>query len=425
MQWEPWFTPRNAFWSTAQAVPVVGFHTSYNRDVHRQHLLWFMDLGIDFILADWSNHLWDKQHWDERGDATAEIIHATELMLETMAVMRDEGLPVPKMVLMPGLSNGPPTTIQALNEMLAWAHHHYLRNPRFKDLWQVYEEKPLVVILDTATLAAAPEAEPISEAHWTVRWMSTQLQITQHHEKGYWSWMDGSLQPIITRRDGKPEAITVTPAYFGHGGWKYPQARGRRNGSTYIESFKPAFEARPRVIILHQWNEYAGQREGQGYGENKDIYVDSYSVELSDDLEPVSMSTPGYRGDSGGWGYYYANLTQALLALYRGTYPEDTLLAIAGPLDGSVLEGDTLDLAWTWIGKAPQGFRVYAGEHEVALAADDTSASLDLSGIPPGPLQIRVVAEGVQSHFPLQLDRLDTPLTEPGLVAAGLSLVKQ
>ena len=29
--------------------------------------------GIDFLVVDWTNHLWDKKHWDERPDGTNEI----------------------------------------------------------------------------------------------------------------------------------------------------------------------------------------------------------------------------------------------------------------------------------------------------------------------------------------------------------------
>ena len=67
-QWEPWFAP-GSMWTTAQAVPLVGFYDFTDPDVIRQHLLWLMDSGADAVLFDWSNHIWGLQkHWDERGD---------------------------------------------------------------------------------------------------------------------------------------------------------------------------------------------------------------------------------------------------------------------------------------------------------------------------------------------------------------------
>ncbi len=412
MQWEPWFTPKNAYWQTAQAVPVVGFYDSYNRDVLRQHILWFADLGIDFVMPDWSNHLWGKKHWNERPEGTNEIIHATSLLLETLAEMKEEGIPVPKVVLMPGLSNGEPTTVTAINEQLEWVYDAWVKNPRFEELWLDFDGKPLIVILDTGTVASK-DPVPVDESHWTVRWMSTQLQITHHDQFGYWSWMDGCLYPIVTYRDGRPEVVTPTPAYFGNGGWLYPEARGRRNGSTLIESFKPAFEKRPRVVLLHQWNEYAGQIEGQGYGDKHDIYVDSYSVELSDDLEPVSTTAPGYRGDPGGWGYYYMNLTRAILSLYRGDTPDDTLLAIESPLNGATVSGDSLNVTWSIIGKIPKHYTLQIDGRIVVDKIQDNTETISIKDLQPGEHTLAVLANGATSHFALSETESDRRLEKP------------
>jgi hypothetical protein len=407
MQWEPWFTPRNAFWQTAQAVPSVGFYDSYNRDVIRQHVLWFADLGVDFIMPDWSNHIWGKQHWSERPPATNEIIHATNLLLETLADMKQEGIPAPKVVLMPGLSNGPPAAMTAVNEELAWVHDAWVKNPRFDGLWLDFDGKPLIVILDCGTVARK-EATPVDESLWTVRWMSTQLQKSHHEELGYWTWMDGSARPVVTYRDGKPEVVTPTPAYFGDGGWLYPQARGRRGGTTYIESFKTAMESRPRVILLHQWNEYAGQPEGQGYGDKHDVYVDSYSVELSDDLEPVSMTADGYRKDTGGWGYYYINLTQALMAIYRDPNPQDTLLAAYA----SKPDADTLRVEWNYLGKTPHSFTIVIDGRSVAENVQGSEFTMPIKDA--GTAQkISVIANGATTRFPLSNTSFDTMLSTP------------
>jgi hypothetical protein len=63
MEWEPWFTPLNCNWETAEAVPLVGHYDSFSPDVIRQHCLWMVDAGVDFLLVDWSNNLWGKAHW--------------------------------------------------------------------------------------------------------------------------------------------------------------------------------------------------------------------------------------------------------------------------------------------------------------------------------------------------------------------------
>ena len=385
IQWEPWFTPQEVFWRTAQAVPVFGFYESYNRDVLRQQVLWFMDLGVDFIMADWSNHIWGRNHWDERHDSVNTILLGTTLMLETLADMRDEGLPVPKMSLLTGLSNGKPTSMQALNEEHEWVYQNYLRNPRFRGLWQEYEGKPLIMPLDTGAMGnpkgtaasafvvpffkdtlgmsaeeldamRANEKTPVDERHFTVRWISSQNQLTHHNELGYWSWMDGSLKPVVTYKDGKAEAVTVTPAeLFGPLGWTGEGAYGRREGWTYLETFQTALETRPRVVFLHQFQEcFPAPIAEQSPWARTTIFIgDTYSVELSDDLEPVSLTAPGYRGDRGGWGYFYLNLTQALMGVYRDEGRTYTALAVRNPQ----IDDKAARVEWSAAGKRPAGYR--------------------------------------------------------------------
>jgi hypothetical protein len=417
VQWEPWFMPHVCQWQTAQAVPLMGFYNSDNVDVIRQHALWLAEAGIDFVLADWSNHIWGKQHWSERDASVEEIINATTATLETYAAMRDEGIPVPKMVLMPGLSNGPPTTMEAINEELDWVYEQYMRDRRFEGLWLEYEGKPLIVILDCGTVAQR-EKTPVDDTHFTVRWMSTQLQATGHEKLGYWSWMDGGIEPVTTYCQGEPEVVTVSTAFFGHGGWLYPEAYGRRGGATYVETFKPALALRPRFLMLHQWNEFAGQPEGQGYGDKHDVYVDSYSFELSDDIEPVSLTSRAYRGE-GGWGFYYLNLTRALVDLYCGdAVPQDTLLAVSRPLRGETVRGGTMQIEWATVGKPAAAFLIDLDGQEVARVTEGCTYALRLRDVPAGAHVLKVTAADTQTRYPLSFTREDDVL-EKAIPAAA------
>jgi hypothetical protein len=433
VQWESWFIPRFS-WETAEGVPVMGFYDNTDADVYRQQILWFMDMGVDFIIPDWSNHMWGKKHWTERTPRADEIIHTTQLFLEVLADMRDEGLDVPKVALMPGLTNGPPTTMEGLNEQLEWIYQDYLRNPRFRDLWLIYDGKPLIIILDTGILAnkkgttesafripffkwslsrgdAFTEASidalrqkqgPVDDTHFTVRWMSSQNQTTRHHELGYWSWIDGSLKPMVTFRDGKAEAVTVTPSLFAEYGWTAPEAYGRRSGWTYLESFKTALESRPRVIMLHQWNEYKGQRIGHGHGPNKDVFLDTYSVEFSDDLEPISPTAPGYRGVEP-YGFYYMNLTRALMDIYRGDADDVTLLAV-NVADST---GNDLKLEWTTIGVPPKSFTVKLDGNTFLKETTELACSIPKGKITPGGHTVSVEANGVGTRYELSKFQYD------------------
>lgn len=397
------FSPSMFTWGSAQAVPVVGFYRSWDPDVLRQHLIWLAESGIDFLMVDWCNNIWGVQHWDERPDATNEVVHSTTMLLEEAARMRDEGLPTPRIVLFLGVLNGPPTTMVAVNEQIDWVYHHYVRNPRFRGLFVELDGKPLMLIFNGGgpDWLRATSQVAADDRHFTIRWMSSQHQDSRHHEMGYWTWMDGVLRQPVTCVVGRPEAMTVSTAFFNiPDGWTAPTAYGRRGGVTYVESFKGALEHRPRFLQIHQFQEFTGALDGQGWGPKGDGYGDTYSVELSDDVEPVSVTAPGYRG-AGGWGFHYLNLTRALVDLYRQETPQTTVVAISRPAHGQLVSGDMVELDWTWAGKPPSAFRISANGRLVMRVRGGTSAAVPLRGLKAGPVRLRVTAEGAPARYVL------------------------
>ena len=253
-QWCPLYTPHWFTWDTAQAVPLVGFYRTWDPNVIRQHVIWLAESGVDFLVVDWVNQLWGCQKWEQRDERAIEIIHATNVLMENLAALREEGLPVPRVLLMLGLNNGPSNSVEALNGEMAWVYDNYVRNPRLKGLLQEYLGKPLVLVFN----GGGPEwlkanvSTPVDETRFTVRYQSAQHQICRHNEAGYWSWMDGKAG-LVTLHDGAPEAMTVSVAYFDDKGWTGPTAHGRRGGRTYLEAFAPALLTRPRFLQIHQF----------------------------------------------------------------------------------------------------------------------------------------------------------------------------
>ncbi|MBI5095727.1 MAG: hypothetical protein HZB26_25245 [Candidatus Hydrogenedentes bacterium] len=429
IQWGSYYFPGGFYWQTAQAVPVVGFYDTYNRDVIRQHALWFMDMGIDFLVADWPVYIppnaEGKQRWADRTEFGIQQIHATTMMLEGLAELRDEGYPAPAMVIMAYLSNGPANTKETLNEQLTWLNENFIRNPRFHDLWVVYEGKPLVCVLYTGgTPASQLPGPPVDTSSFTIRYVGTQLQATHVDELGHWSWMDGVAEPIVTYANGRPEVVTPATAFFSlKTGWRGEDAYGRRNGATFLRSFNPALKARPQFVLFHQWNEFTGQAEGYPY--ESGIYGDSYSVELSDDIEPVSLTSPGYRGDHGGWGFLYANLTRAMVDLLKQETPQDSLLAVYSPRPGEQVTGDSVTVGWELLGKAPESFTLLIDQVQVAHNVKGSAYSLSLSSVSKGRHVLSVLAEGVTTHFPLLEDRMDTRLDEAIPVRRDITFVRE
>jgi hypothetical protein len=429
MQYETWFTRGNVTWDTAEAVPIFGKYSSYDVGIIRKHAEWFAGLGIDWLLVDWSNMLWMKPDWEQHTGATHELEETTELLLKTYSQMSKEGKSTPKIVLLLGLENGPtvPDGMKRLNGIFAWLTKNYLSKAEYKDLWLYYEGKPLVTVLfNTADpckeLKSREKTMPLDAPQWTVRWMASQLQINHAESCGMWSWMDGSIRQLVTYHDRSPEDAVVTPSCFAGGGWLATSATGRDHGAPYIQSWKVAFETRPKFIQIHQWNEFAGQKEGEGYGPDHHGYVDEYNLESSDDIEPTQLQACAYRG-CGGWGYYYMNLTKALISLYRGETPEITVLALSGPFQAEVVKQNLLALTWQTVGVSPGSYDLRLDGATVAKAIQGNKYALDLSRLHPGKHRVTLLANGVHTFFDLNPEKLAVKSASPLPVTSTINFM--
>jgi hypothetical protein len=195
-----------------------------------------------------------------------------------------------------------------------------------------------------------------------------------------------------------------------------------------------ALESRPKFIQIHQWNEFTGQKEGQGFPLNyweapsetstsgqapSNVYGDEYNLEFSDDIEPVQMDKCAYRG-CGGWGYYYLNLTKAILSLYRGTTPDITVMALSGPFQPAVVSESTLHLSWEILGRQPRSFTIQLYGKLVAAHIQDQSYPLSLTGIAEGKHRLTVIADGAHTYFDLSPAKLASRSSKPLPVASTI-----
>jgi hypothetical protein len=91
----------------------------------------------------------------------------------------------------------------------------------------------------------------------------------------------------------------------------------QNRGSTFVAEMKKALEYQPTVLLVCQWNEWAGQVDHIG------SYEDAYNVSLTNDLEPTALAECGgyqHRDDAGqlpvcdtGWGFFDLNILSATL----------------------------------------------------------------------------------------------------------------
>ncbi len=416
MDWEEWFGPLNARWDTAEATPVIGDYASSNPDVIRQHLLWLTRAGVDDLLVDWSNNLSGHTSWSQMGPGVFELAHNTRTLLQVCAQMRKQHIQVPGVVLLFGVNNLPDNT-PVEDQQLDYAARRFLQNSRYHDLWLRWHGRPLAIVLNGGGPAYQARQKPLQNHAFTLRWMWTQDQMVHYNRQGYWSWMDGSLHPRPTMHAGKCEALTITPAFFPPDGWLAPGAYGKRNGWTYLVQWRDAMKLRPRFLLLNQWNEFAGQPVGGGYGPKHDVYVDIYSEELSDDMEPVSVQLPGLRS-RGGEGYRDYNLTSAAIRMYHGEYPSDTILAVYSPDMLHPMHSRTLHLQWAFLGRKPAGCTVLVDGRVAARNVQGNGVSIRLPWLKPGVHRLTVKAEKAYTHFEIARLKEDVPLkhAEPVLV---------
>lgn len=438
IQYENWFTPHNAVWDTAEAIPTVGKYSSYDPSVLRKHFEMFQYLGIDWLLIDWSNMLWSKPAWEAHAGATRELEETVAVMFKTALELEKQGKYAPKMAFMLGLRNGPPVPdgLKRLNGIIAWITARYLNNPDYKNLWLYYDRKPLLTILyfppdPCAQLKTDLEQSSLEAPGWTVRWMASQLQYNHAESCGMWSWMDGDVRQVVTRNGGRAEEVVVTPSSFQlpGKGWRDPSATGRDHGAPYLDSWRVAFETRPKFIQIHQWNEFAGQKEGDGMAQDywlqtaqsqpqkpqirkTEIYGDEYNLELSDDIEPTRLNECAYRG-CGGWGYYYVNLTKALIALYRGETPDATVVALSAPFQPVVKDGEVLALRWSVLGKVPASYTILVDNQRVARKLTGAEYSVSCSSLAPGSHRVTLVGDGSKAYYDLNPLKLTAKSAKP------------
>jgi hypothetical protein len=421
MQYESYFTPHGdqpgmanpGAWKNAEAIPLLGKYSSFDVKILKQHEAWFEYLGIDWLLLDWSNQLAMAAHGDTHSGADGELEQSTALLFHTYAELAKAGKHPPKLVLMLGMGD-----LARLNEEIAWTKTNFLDKPEYKDLWLNYEGKPLLTINDH--MEPCPVPTGIEAPGWTMRFIGTQLQDTKQDKCGMWSWMDGPIRQVVTYKDGQPEEVVVASASFGWPeGWLGKGAFGHLHGYSYLESWKVAFETRPHFIQLNQWNEFDGSTEHSHPG---GAYVDIYNAELSNDMEPTRMDACAYRG-CGGWGYYYMNLTKALISLDRKETPEITVLALAGTIPPAVVTDSALPLRWSTIGPTPSSYTLKVDAKIVAEQLHGESYTLNLLSLAPGKHHVMLQANGVHTYFDLAPERLATRSPTPLKVTSAIDFI--
>jgi hypothetical protein len=167
---------------------------------------------------------------------------------------------------------------------------------------------------------------------------------------------------------------------------------------------------------LHQFNEFAGQTEGHGLGENNDIYLDEHSMEFSDDFEPVSQTASGYRDSTGGWGFYYLNMTRALMDIFYQKDNNSTLMAALI----SKVSAQSIKLDWSVVGVMPKSFTVVIGDKVIFKEISAMTCEIPVQALSKGTYAITITANDVHTHYALSKTEFDEMVEKPLPVIVNL-----
>jgi len=304
--YSPWFPPTD--WSRTWGTPKLGHYRSDDTKVIRQHADWLTKADVDFIFVDWSNNvdhdplMKGKSTKDKYGNRfrkdIEEIEHATRVAFETFTQLDK----TPKIAVMAGAQSKEAVSSGQLQKKVDQIYDTFIANPLYRKLYQTYQGKPLLIIY-TGTPSPWHSTPPWNDPRFTVRWLTgfvtdqpvlrTKNLISKH---GYWSWEDRGDQ-TYTVHNGKPEAMTVSAHWRGHGkkgDSYYIPKQGRKNGETFRKQWDRAVEIGPKIVLVTTWNEWTlGEAE---------------SPEMSKDIEPSVEH-----------GNFYLDLLSEMTARFKGT----------------------------------------------------------------------------------------------------------
>jgi hypothetical protein len=265
-------------WENTWGTPLLGKYDSRDRTVIRKHAEWLFDAGVDFIWLDWSNQidydpvkLWNGGRQDLIEDATAILFDEYAKLVKR-----------PEISIFIGVTGAPEATDDGrLQKKANQVYEMYVANEKYSALLEKYLGKPLLVVYVNTPSPWQNGIPNWNDERFTVRWMTgyvseqTSLVTPERISKfGYWSWEDRGLQtfPVF---GGYPEAMVINAATREQqpsGQYVFIQAKGRRNGETFKESWARAHEIGPKYAMVISWNEW--------------VKGEQPSAEISKDIEP-------------------------------------------------------------------------------------------------------------------------------------------
>lgn len=160
-------------WSSTWDKPQIGEYDSRDRRVIRKHAEWLSDAGVDFVWLDWSNNvtydpckLWTGGKQDVIEDATA-------ILFDEYRKMSEAGLPHPRISIFIGVTGAPEAAEDGrLQKKADQVWEMYAGNPRYREMMQLHEGKPLLVVYVDTPSPWQNGTPAWDDERFAVRWMT-------------------------------------------------------------------------------------------------------------------------------------------------------------------------------------------------------------------------------------------------------------
>ncbi len=292
------------------AEPYFGYYNSDDEWVIRKHGYMLAEAGVDFIFV----------------DATNGIIYERNLetLMRVWSQMRAEGYQVPQICFHCG------NTDSLASASLSFLWNNYYSLEKYKDMWFMWNGKPLIFYPDSLTKTLSSEITEFFTARQS--WAFTNDDwYTSRRGRGRWAWADMYPQKPGLSPEGDLEQMIVMCGFWANGsngtnaGRSYTHANGipahegdwefgfslmnttSGLGLAFQEHFDYAKEINPPLIMITGWNEWWAGRWGGGSGnpaqgmtiageykvdQNNSkyqwYYVDAFNTEYSRDIEPMT-----------------------------------------------------------------------------------------------------------------------------------------
>ena len=265
------------YWGESEA----GYYRSDDPWVIRRNIAMMAAAGVDFIYFDVTNAFTYYPTVDKY----------CEISLE----MRSQGINAPYISFMTNARSG---------EIINKLYDDIYAQQKYKDLWYLWEGKPLIFGQPTDVTLRA-DVKNFFNIKYSWAWTDAKNQPNQ------WQWIDSYPQDYGWSVSGVPDQLPVAAAShptlnigssFSNGQQPplnlYKLTAFTGQGLFFAEQWKQVFVVQPKVVMITQWNEWMAQRFVDGTDASANFlgdppangnsyFVDNYNEEYTRDIEPM------------------------------------------------------------------------------------------------------------------------------------------